>query len=104
MAHRESIAAGTTASTFPIPNSLHDLEREPYELLPYPVDFDDTNEAARADSFDNLVDEIEQGNRKLSKEGISLFESVDQDDGEEQVWLDEDRMQALYTLVRYVPT
>jgi hypothetical protein len=84
-------------SSFPIPASLHDLERDPYNLLPYPFDFNDEDEAARADSFLELVHQVEQGNRTLSAGGIALFESIqDQDDA----WMDEDRVQALYTLVR----
>ena len=101
MANRQSIAPGSTASAFPIPASLHDLERAPYNLLPYPSDFDDDDEAARADSFSALVSDLEQGNRTLSSGGISLFEGLNNEDGEEEdVWMDEDRVQALYTLVR----
>lgn len=91
---RQSLSS--TASTFPIPSSLSDLERSPYNLLPYPYDFDDEDEAARADSFERLVNELEQGNRGLSTGGISLFENID----EEEQWMDEDRVQAMYTLVR----
>mmetsp|Transcript_51008 Transcript_51008/g.153332 ORF Transcript_51008/g.153332 Transcript_51008/m.153332 type:complete len:172 (-) Transcript_51008:351-866(-) len=36
-----------TKSSFPIPASLQDLERSPYDLLPYPPGFDDDDEAAR---------------------------------------------------------
>jgi len=89
-------------STFPIPSSLHDLERAPYNLLPYPNDFDDDDEAARADSFDALVAKLEDGNEQLGRCGLDLFwggESVEHDD-EEDVWMDEERIQALYTLVR----
>ena len=50
-------------SGFPIPSSLQDLEREPYNLLPYPHDFDDEDEAARANSFCTLVDQIDHGNQ-----------------------------------------
>lgn len=85
-------------TAFPIPSSLHDLERAPYNLLPYPFDFNDEDEAARADSFLELVHQLEQGNRTLSSGGVSLFESADEEEGEE--WMDEDRVQALYTLVR----
>jgi condensin complex subunit 1 len=83
-------------STFPIPASLQDLEREPYNLLPYPQDFDDDDEASRADSFQNLVDLIERGNRTLMTGGLSLFESYE----EQEPWMDGDRVQAMYTLVR----
>lgn len=86
-------------SSFPIPASLHDLERDPYNLLPYPYDFDDDDEAARADSFCALVDGLEDGNHMLSTRGSALFENADSDDEEAQ-WLDENRVQALYTLVR----
>ena len=86
-----------TPSSFPIPSSLQDLERAPYNLLPYPHDFEDDDEAARADSFDALVHLVEQGNRTLVNSSLSLFE----EDGDEP-WMDEDRVQALYTLVRLV--
>ena len=90
-------ASTTEASSFPIPSSLQDLEREPYNLLPYPHDFDDDDEAARADSFGRLVELIDQGNQLLLSEGILLFQTY-----EGQVpWLQTDRVQALYTLVRY---
>ena len=72
--------------SFPVPSSIQDLERAPYDLLPYPEDFDDDNEAARADSFASLVTILQQGNRA----------AFDDD------WLDDERVQALYTLVRYV--
>ena len=61
-------------SAFPIPSSLQDLEREPYNLLPYPHDFDDDDEAVRADSFSRLVEIVEQGNRSLMSGGLSLFQ------------------------------
>lgn len=84
------------ASSFPIPSSLQDLEREPYNLLPYPHDFDDEDEAARADSFGRLVELIDQGNQALLTDGIALFQVYDG----QRPWLDGDRIQALYTLVR----
>ena len=87
----------TTSSSFPIPSSLQDLERAPYNLLPYPHDFEDDDEAARADSFDALVHLLEQGNRTLNSGALGLFEDEDDD-----LWMDEDRVQALYTLVRLV--
>lgn len=83
---------------FPIPSSLQDLEREPYDLLPYPSGFVDDNEATRADSFEQLVLFLEQGNRTLINSGIDLFDNVNSEDEEE--WNCEDRIQALYTLVR----
>ena len=90
------------ASTFPIPASIQDLERDPYNLLPYPHDFEDGDEAARADSFARLVGLIETGNRTLSSGGLFLFDPRQRSEGEDP-WMDEDRVQALYTLVRYVP-
>lgn len=87
-------------STFPIPSSLQDLEREPYNLLPYPYDFDDDDEEARALSFCRLVKILEVGNRRLATEGMSLFNNENRFPDEDK-WMDEERMQALYTLVRY---
>jgi hypothetical protein len=69
---------------FTIPTSLQDLEREPFNLFPYPVEFRDDDEGARADSFEALVDLLEQGNRYLLEEAT----------------IDMERLQALYTLVR----
>lgn len=88
----------TKASSFPIPSSLQDLERAPYNILPYPHDFEDDDEAARADSFDALVCFIEQGNRALCNGSINLFADEDGDDP----WNDDNRIQALYTLARLV--
>ena len=87
------------APSFPIPASLQDLEREPYNLLPYPEDFADGDEAARADSFEALVHSIEHGNQYLQSGGIGLFKD-DQETEEGDCWNDSDRIQALYTLVR----
>jgi condensin complex subunit 1 len=53
------------------------LEREPYNLLPYPDDFDDTDEAARADSFQALVCLLEQGNTTLSNSNSSSSAGLD---------------------------
>ena len=86
-------------SSFPIPSSLHDLERQPYNLLPYPVGFADDDEATRADSFDELVSFVEGGNKTLFNGGMALFETPDGEEGFDE-WNDEERMQALYTLVR----
>jgi condensin complex subunit 1 len=83
--------------TFSIPTSLHDLEREPYNLLPYPVDFNDEDDEARIRSFDSLVRQLKEGNEFLSIQDISIFEAEDTDEGS---WLDCGRLQALYTLVR----
>lgn len=109
----------TTKSRFPIPVSIHDLEREPYNLLPYPNDFEDDNDdETRNSSFQKLVQCIEQGNRCLNGTGksdgnmMNLFMPTSNDDddddkdadfeGEDEPWMDEVRIQALYTLVRYV--
>jgi len=86
------------AAKFPIPSSLQDLEHPPYNLLPYPNDFDDDNEAARAQSFDRLVEFLNDGTKALTRYGIQLFVTEDGDDDEP--WLDTYRMQTLYTLVR----
>jgi hypothetical protein len=98
------------SSRFPIPLSLHDLEREPYNLLPYPVDFeDDHDETVRSNSFSKLVVYIEQGNRYLNNanddvSSMMLFPSAadthDDDEDQEEPWMDDARIQALYTLVR----
>ncbi len=92
-----------SASTFPIPSSLQDLESEPYNLDPYPPNFDDVDEATRADSFDALVSTLERGNRTLSNGGMVLFEEEAEngdEDGGYDPWMDRERVQALYTLVR----
>jgi condensin complex subunit 1 len=85
--------------TFPIPASLQELESAPYNLLPYPNDFEDDDEAARAESFHKLIRVVEAGNRSLISNGLGLFEVPD---GEEDLdaWNDTGRIQALYTLVR----
>lgn len=85
-------------STFPIPISLHDLERDPYNLQPYPYEFNDEDEAARADSFIALVEGLNNGNQKLRSSDIGLF-YPNHNSGETE-WMDEERVQALYTLVR----
>lgn len=82
---------------FPIPGSLPDLERAPYNLLPYPDDFDDVDEVARGASFSELVRRVEVGNRTLNSANMTLFVSEDEDD---EPWLEQSRIQALYTLVR----
>jgi len=81
---------------FPIPSSLTDLESAPYDLLPYPADFDDDDEAARANSFDELVTRIWNGNAVLANaaSGMDLFNNNCGG------WCNEERVQALYTLVR----
>ena len=56
------------------------------------------DEATRADSFDRLVLFLERGNRTLNSAGIEMFETSGMDTEEE--WNSEDRVQALYTLVR----
>lgn len=93
-------------STFPIPSSLSELEGAPYNLHPYPPDFDDDDEAARAESFGRLIRLLENGNRTLLSSSMGLFESIGGGDGEDDeeedydVWNDTERVQALYTLVR----
>jgi len=93
-------------SRFPIPSSLQDLEREPYNLIPYPHDFDDDDEAARADSFCQLVTLIERGNSSLLTGGLYLFQQQQQQHNDPNVeeiydpWMDGERVQAMYTLVR----
>ena len=78
--------------------------RDSYNLLPYPANFDDVDEAARADSFDALVELVERGNRTLINGGMVLFEEEEgEEEGEEggyDPWMDTERVQALYTLVR----
>ena len=72
-------------------------------------DEDDNDEETRIHSFQKLVQYIEQGNRCLNgnRDGMNLFlpssndDDID-DEGEEEPWMDETRVQALYTLVRYV--
>lgn len=103
--------ASAEQSSFPIPASLQDLEHEPYNLLPYPPDFDDDDEAARADSFARLVDVIEDGNHLLARNGMLLFQPTTASSsfssspsfdgvGQEEAWLNDERIQSLYTLVR----
>ncbi|KAG7349724.1 non-SMC mitotic condensation complex subunit 1 [Nitzschia inconspicua] len=84
-------------SRFPIPTSLQELEREPYNLLPYPNNFDDDDDAVRADSFLQLVTLLERGNQALLSGGIYLFQK---DDDRYDPWMDGERVQAMYTLVR----
>ena len=103
---------------------MQDLEREPYNLLPYPDDFADDDEAARAESFESLVDLLDCGNRALQTAGMSVFtdnvsssrdkqqeaggdntnnggkKEEQQEEEDEDCWNDEDHIQALYTLVR----
>jgi condensin complex subunit 1 len=71
------------AKGFTIPSALHDLERAPYHLLPYPENFDDDDEAARAESFDALVLLIESSNRIAANSSMVLFES---DGDDEEPW------------------
>ena len=75
------VASGSSSSaTFPIPASLQELESPPYNLLPYPQDFDDDDEAARAESFNKLIHHLEGGNRVLLSSGLGLFEVEGDDD------------------------
>lgn len=90
----------TNKPTFPIPSSLQELESAPYNLLPYPHDFDDDDEAARAESFSRLIRLLEGGNRTLLSSGLGLFEVEDEEEEDYDTWNDNGRIQALYTLVR----
>jgi hypothetical protein len=103
----------SSTSRFPIPQSLLDLEHEPYNLLPYPLDFEDDqhNDEIRMNSFTKLLHHIEQGNRSISTGSaninnhelmMNLFLPIDDDGDDQDPWMDETRIQALYTLVRYV--
>jgi len=97
------MSSTSSVSNFPIPASLSDLEREPHNLQPYPLDFDDEDETARAKSFNKLVRYIETGNRTLIDGGSEIFENVGikNDDGYcQEEWMNGERIQALYTLVR----
>ncbi|GKY94720.1 hypothetical protein MPSEU_000437500 [Mayamaea pseudoterrestris] len=90
-----------SASCFPIPSTLQDLEREPYNLLPYPDDFNDDDDEARDDSFSALVRKVEHGNRYLTMQYDQQNNSGDDEDEEEdEQWMEEGRLQAIYTLVR----
>jgi condensin complex subunit 1 len=101
-----------STSKFPIPSSLQDLEHAPYNLFPYPTDFKEDDEATRAESFDALVDLLEAGNGALSRSqpGLALFENEhdnnNNNDNNEwtnvhnEAWMSDERIQALYTLVR----
>jgi hypothetical protein len=84
-------------TAFPIPPSFTSLESPPYNLLPYPLDFNDDDETCRAESFHRLISIVDAGNRTLNCGGYGLFEEE-----EEDVWCDGERIQALYTLVRCV--
>lgn len=95
---------------FTIPSVLQDLENDPYHLQPYPHDFDDSN---RDEAFEQLVADLGQQNRLLMS-GVYPDDVLDEEDedADEEVdgdddrvldpWLDNKRMQSLYTLVRYV--
>jgi condensin complex subunit 1 len=86
-------------SKFPVPNSLQDLERGPFTLLPYPLGFNDIDEATRAESFEDLLTVLENGNNVLKNGGMLLFDDEDANEGFAE-WNDIERIQALYTLVR----
>ncbi|KAL7445188.1 hypothetical protein ACHAXH_009750 [Discostella pseudostelligera] len=98
------VTTSSSSASFPIPSSLQELESPPYNLLPYPADFDDDDEAARAESFSKLIHHLEGGNRALLSSGLGLFEvegdGENDDDEDYDVWNDNTRIQALYTLVR----
>uniref|UniRef100_A0A7S3VCC6 Condensin complex subunit 1 C-terminal domain-containing protein n=1 Tax=Chaetoceros debilis TaxID=122233 RepID=A0A7S3VCC6_9STRA len=114
-----SSLSSTPKSTFPIPSTLSDLESHPYDLLPYPIDFADDDEATRASSFLQLVQFVEDGNAELAsgmrRHDMSMFENNgagdhndDRNGNRDQegmlmsmsMWCNEERLQALYTLVR----
>jgi hypothetical protein len=92
--------AASPSSQFPIPSTLQDLEREPYNLLPYPDDFKDDDDASRADSFGALVLKLEQGNRFLTMQYDEAADDDDEDENADDEWMEEGRLQAMYTLVR----
>ena len=81
-------------SPFSVPSSLQDLEHEPYNLDPYPHDFDDRDDESREASFESLVTRLTAGNRCL-RAGV-----WDEDEDDEDLWMDQTRLQCLYTLVR----
>ena len=90
---------------FSIPAVLQDLEGEPYHLQPYPPDFDDAN---RDDAFGAMVDQLAAQNRLLAA-GVypdDVLDEEEEEDAEEESsqvldpWLDFQRLQSLYTLVR----
>jgi hypothetical protein len=100
------------AEDFVIPAVLRDLEGDPYNLQPYPNDFDDADDVARTESFQRLVDAVRGKNNLLSCGAYPDDIEDDEDDsGEDEQadgddvvdrWLDRSHIQALYTLVRYV--
>ena len=106
--NNDTVATTTEGCTFPIPASLQDLERDPYNLLPYPDSFDaDADDDERADAFQNLVDQLQEGNDLLANDGMALFYNNSTNDGMIEVaynepWMGHNRIQALYTLVRWV--
>jgi len=119
----------STSSRFAIPSTLQDLEREPHCLDPYPDDFQTDDPHG---SFERLVQLVESGNQALrfvlaggdnTEEAQStILEEEEDEEGDEFRGDDEDeegsagnravptekpfiepnRFQALYTLVRYV--
>ena len=93
-----------------IPSSLTAFESAPFSLLPYPANFDSdgSSEVDRANAFDDLAKLLEKSNVKFKQtssanEASDLFVSSPN----EQFAMQEDsagrtKIQALYTLVRYV--
>ena len=81
------MSGGAEPAGFPVPASLQELESAPYHLLPYPADFDDSDESARAASFGSLVRLLEAGNRTLASAGIGLFEEEEGEEGYDE-WCD----------------
>ena len=105
------LSSDPNASTFSLPSNLNDLESSPYNLLPYPSNFDeDGDESSRAESFTNLLIDISNENKKLkrfknTKEVNTLWFIEGGENIEEKFALFEEsagrvRVQALYTLVR----
>lgn len=93
-----------TEPKFTIPSSLQDLEREPHNLFPYPLEFQDNDEAERVESFNALVELVEETNQTLTVQFMNDSDDDDEEEEEESTepWIDRGRFQALYTLVRYV--
>ena len=82
------------ATPFAIPSSLQHLEHDPYNLDPYPDDFNDHNEETRTESFERLILRVNEGNRWLRAD------VWDEEEDDEDQWMDQARLQILYTLVR----
>ena len=86
--------ASSMTTPFAVPSSLQHLEYDPYNLEPYPNDFDDHDEDSRVASFERLISSLNDGNRFL-RSGVWEEEEDDLD-----LWMDQSRLQNLFTLVR----